>query len=315
MFKKIAYVGVFVGVTSAAAMVGCTGTDPAGGNKDFATGGNTDMPGGNNDMNVMKTYKAATPHEIDTNQIGGDFGKGTAVSMSGMIVISPISGFSANMDKDCAFQVFVQDPTCSTGPCGLVIVTKPITNPNGTGAFCGFQGSDATPLKNVKVGDKVDVKGVVDTFASTAMAPATGTVVQHEVEIDELTVTMSGQALPAAVAVTDTASSMFKPYSGSGWAMYEGMRVKLSAPSGKLVTTLNRVTSGGKNCGGFNSNGGFTTAQGANFADTYNFTYVPDAGEVNCWPQDNLMFTSITGIVSALFGGALLPSDDLDFEP
>src|SRR5690242_19197146 len=105
MLKKIAYAGMFIGATALATVIGCgenTVTPP----KDFATGGGD----GGTDMNVMKTYKPATPNEIDTNQIGGDFGKGTAVSLSGLIVISPISGFSANMDKDCKYEVWAQDP-------------------------------------------------------------------------------------------------------------------------------------------------------------------------------------------------------------
>src|SRR5207253_1847977 len=121
----------------------------------------------------------ATPHDVDTNTIGGNFGKGAAVSMTGLIVLAPPYGFSANSQKDCRYEVFAQDPACTTPPCGLILETPAITNPNGTGMFCPYAKDTSTALKAIWVGDKVDVQGVVDTFASTATAPATGTVVQH----------------------------------------------------------------------------------------------------------------------------------------
>jgi hypothetical protein len=311
MFKKLAYLTIFVGAIAAAAGVGC-GDDSGNGTKDFATN-NTDMP--NNDMNVMKTYASATPHDVDTNTIGGTFGKGAAVSMTGLIVLAPPYGFSANSQKDCRYEVFAQDPACSTPPCGIILETAAIPNPNGTGMFCPYAKDTTTPLKTIWQGDKVDVKGVVDTFASTAMAPATGTVVQHSITIDELTQVSTKQTLPTPIAVVDEATSIFTPYSGSGWAMYEGTYIKLTPNGGgNFTSTLEVVSSGGKNCGGFNSNGGFSLAPGgANFSDSFNTFYVPDGGVVNCWPTNGTMFKSVSGIVDATFGGSILPAQESDF--
>jgi len=304
MYKKLAYLALLVAAVATATVVACN-NDTSSGPKDFATNTDGGGPSGDmgSDMNTTSMYAAATPHDIDTNTIGGMFGKGTAVALTGMIVISPISGFSANSDKDCKYEVWVQDPTCSTPPCGLVIETAGITNPGGTGSFCSFSYSSMTALNGVKKGDKLDIKGVVNTFASSATPPATGTVVQHEVDIDMLTVTATGQTVPAATVVTDADPSLFVPYSGTGWAMYEGMIVKLQPASGKFTTTLDTY-------------GGWTCAPGGgHFADTFTTFFRPDGAAANMWPPNGSMFSSISGIVSLTFGGGILPDDNSDFVP
>ncbi len=305
MFKKLAYAAVFVGVAGVATIIGCGDDGGNTGKPDFSMtggdGGNNDLSG---DMNVIeKMYIPATPHDIDTNTIGGMFSKGTAVKLTGLIVLAPPTSFKSNSSKDCNYQVWAQDPTCTTPPCGLVIVTKPITNPGGTDAFCPFASATTTPLKNIWKGDKIDVTGVVDTFASTATAPATGTVVQHEVEIDAVTQVATKQALPTPIAITDTATSIFTTYSGSGWAMYEGTYVKLSPPGGgKFTTTLDAF-------------GGWTTTQGAHYADTFTGFFKPDGGVTNMYPPNGSMFSSISGIVGMTFGGGIMPTDPTDFVP
>jgi hypothetical protein len=302
MLRKLAYAGVFVGAAAVATVVGCTDNGQMNGDRDFATSSNGDMAGGGGDMNVMRTYKNATPNEIDTNTIGGEFGKGTAVSLSNLIVLDPPYGFSAkiNVAKDaCRYEVWAQDPSCSTAPCGILLVTKAIMNPGGVGAFCPYASDTTTALKDVWKGDKVDVKGVVDTFANTM---GMDTVVQHEVELDELDITASDQNLPTPMAVTD--SGQFVPYSGGGWAQYEGTYIKLSPASGKFTVTLDTA------------NGSWTTAPGgAQFADTFNPFFRPDGGAANMWPPTGTMFSSISGIVSAGFGGSILPIENADFAP
>lgn len=308
MYKKLAYAVVLVGAGATALAVGC-----GGGTKqqpvDFSLAG--DMAGGGGDMNVMKTYIAATPHDIDTNAIGGMFSQGTAVKLSGMIVTSPITGFAAEdanktPKADCVFEVFVQDPTCTTPPCGLLLESAKITNPGGTGTFCDFSYAAMSTLKGITQGDKVDASGSVDTFPSTGMAndmSPSGTVDQHSVVVDSFTTDASGQALPAPMVITDTSPSLFVPFSGTGWAMYEGMIVTLQPASGKFTTTLDSF------------GGWYCAPGGAHFADTFTSFFRTDGEAANMYPPNGSMFSGITGIVDLTFGGGILPDSPSDFIP
>jgi hypothetical protein len=301
MYKKLAYSVILIGVVAAAAAIGCGGGG-GGVSPDFSMKG--DAGPGSPDLSVMKMYASATPHDVDTNTIGGPFDSGAAVKLTGLIVISPITGFSAKSGADCEFEVWAQDPTCTVPPCGIVLESNEITNPGGTGAYCDYTGAAMTTLKGIKQGDQVDVNGVVDTFPSTGMAndmSPSGTVVQHEIQVDSFMSTASGQTLPAPMVVTDTNPSLFVPYSGAGWAMYEGMLITLEPASGKFTTTLN-------------SFGGWTCAPGgATYADTFTGLFRPDGAAVNMWPPNGSMFSSISGIVGLTFGGAILPDSNSDF--
>ncbi len=304
MLRKIAYAGTFVALVAMATVIGCGGDD-TGTRPDFASsngdGGNKTDGGDMSVNNVM--YTAATPNQIDTNTIGGQFGKGAAVKLSGLIVLAPPTGFTAMSGTQCKYEVWAQDPSCTTPPCGLVIITKPIPLPSGS-AFCPFAKDTSTPLKDVWKGDKITVSGLVDTFVSSATAPATGQVVQHELIIDSLVLDAKDQTLPTPMVVTDTTPSKFVPYSGAGWAMYEGTYITLKAASGKLTTST------------LDSHGGWTTAPGgAAFSDTYNSFFRPEGGIANMWPPMSTMYTSISAIVGLTFGGQLLPTQNSDFTP
>ena len=106
-----------------------------------------------------------------------------------------------------------------------------------------------------------------------------------------------------SLVIIDSNPSLFTPYSGTGWAMYEGMYISLKPASGKFTTTLD-------------SFGGWTCAPGgAHFADTFTSYFKPDGGVTNMWPPTGSMFSSISGIVGLTFGGGVLPIDPSDFTP
>ncbi len=241
-------------------------------------------------------YTMTNVHDVDM----GTLAKGSAVQLSGLIVLAPPTSSSANADKDCVYRVWAQDPACSTPPCGLVLQTKPITNPNGTGNFCPFASQTATLLHDVWKGDRVDVAGTVDT---TVYNSAGNMITQHELVLDSLNVLAKDQALPLPMTVTDTDPSLFVPYSGAGWAMYEGTRIKLQPSGGKFTTTLDAF-------------GGWTCAPGgAHYVDTYTGFFRPDGSAANSWPPNGSMFASISGIVSLSFGGGIMPTSFADFVP
>jgi hypothetical protein len=118
-----------------------------------------------------------------------------------------------------------------------------------------------------------------------------------------ITTTATKQALPAATVVTDTNPSLFVPFSGAGWQMYESMLVELKPASGKFTTTLDMY-------------GGWTCAPGgAQFADTFTGFFRPDGAAANTWPPTGSMFDSISGVVDLTFGGGILPISLADFQP
>lgn len=253
--------------------------------------------GDNTDLSIV--YTATTPYQVDTNTLS----KGMPVSMTGLIVLAPPTGFSAKVKvtgDGCRFEVWAQDPSCTTPPCGIVLETAAILNPGGAGAFCAPSYADGTLLKGVTSGEKLDVKGVINTFASTNNG---ATVVQHAIDLDAVTITDTNQALPASTIVTDTNPSLFVPYSGTGWATYEGMYITLKPPSGKFTTTLDAF------------GGWFCAPGGAHYTDTYTGFFRPDGAAANMWPPNGSMFVAISGIVSLTFGGGILPTDYAEFEP
>jgi hypothetical protein len=338
MLKKLAYAGAFVGAVAAVTAIGCGGSG-GGTNKtfDFSTPNNGDGGGGTGADAHVTDYFATNPHDVDVATIADPNGLntvGTPISMSGLIVLASPNGFSAKVTVSgdgCRYEVWAQDPACTAPPCGIVLETQAILNPNGAGMFCPYSDEltdDKNVLQNTHAGDVISVKGVVDNFPSTGSATDGGTaatITEHEVELDSLTTTTPKGPYQTAMEVTDTNPSMFIPYTGSGWAKYEGMYIKLVPATGStFTTTLNTsssFTTTPATCGGTtpppgNTNGSFTVAPGgAYFADTYAGFYIEkDAGEkTNCWPTDGLTFSSISGIVSTGFGGSILPSTETDF--
>jgi len=331
MYRKLAYLGLGAGAIATMVAVGCGG---GGGNNntnyDFSKPGNgTDMHAPNGDG--PGSYMTTTAHEYDTATIGSPLvTKGTPVELTNVVVLAPPVGFSATYNGQskagCRYEVWVQDPQCTTPPCGLSIETQPMANPAGAGQFCPYADKNTDPLNvlvNTWTGDAIDVKGTVFNYDSTGSAfdgGMTADLNEHQIQLDSITTNTVKGPLPAATVVTDTNPSMFIPYTGSGWAMYEGMLIQLQPATGKFTTTLNTSSTYSDTCPGVTgkTNGSFTTSPGgAQFDDTYAGFYInKDAGEAtNCWPTNGLMFSSITAIVSNGFGGGLLPTYADNFAP
>ena len=328
MFRKLACAGAFVGtVAIVAAACGGGGTNTV--TKDFSVankdGGVTGGDGGNNDM-AMKAYLDTTAHAIDTAALGDPLAvTGAAVAVKNLIVLAPPVGFSAKYmgtaKAGCRYEVWAQDTACTTPPCGVVLGTPVIANPMGVGAFCPYAKDTTTALQNTWRGDVVTVNGVVDLFASTDPNGTAGTVVQHGVTIDTLTTTTVKGDLPAPIVVVDTTPTKFTPYTtAGGFQQYEGTYIQLKPATGKFTTTLTQNAAFKTACPGKTGmyNGSFTVSPGgAPFSDTYASFYLnKDAGQMtNCSPADGSTFSSISAIVSASFGGALLPTEQMDFQP
>jgi hypothetical protein len=261
-----------------------------------------DMGGGTMDM-AMKVYKAATINEIDTNPItGGAFGQGTAVKLTGVVIVTPTRFIEAMSSTRCDYLVHVQDPTCNTPPCGLIAIVRGYTKM--AAEQCKFADMSGTVLMDARVGDKVDIEGVVDRRTWSPLTQdggATMSTIEHQVDID--TYMKTGTGTVTAMTVTD--GSKFRTYGvGAEWQKYEGTLIKLQ-PGGKLTVT--------KNDGAVQPFHFYTDPGNTDWGTDNRGLYRADGG--TDFPQVGLQFTSISGVPVMAFGGAIMPRFMNDFVP
>jgi hypothetical protein len=263
---------------------------------DLGAGGG-DSGGGGQDLSMMKMYMATTPNAIDT----GTVAKNTAVKLTGMVVTTPVSKFFSKSSATCKYEVNVQDPACTTPPCGLVVDLNGPTLPvmDAGSSSCPLPASSGTSFSATMVGDVVDVTGVVDTFADKNNAA----IIQHSIVGDSVTKT-GGPMNITPMVVTD--GSMFVVHVTGGFPMYEGTLITIQ-PSTKLqVTSFDTGTPYD-----FHTSPG-NTSWGTTFHFAYKNGMDTDAGD---FPQVGTMFTSITGVVNTIFGGSVEPRFNSDFVP
>jgi hypothetical protein len=293
-------------LVAAVALVSLTlGCRDNGGNLqplDLAVSTGSDQGAGSGDM-AKPTGIAATPHGIDTNAVGGMFGKGVAVSIPGLIATTPVHYYKCSSKTKCCYEAFAQDPACTTPPCGILLEVKDIAL--NTAGKCDYPDTIMPPiaLTPVKEGDKIDITGTVDLFSGSGMVDggAAGSWVQHSVVLTSLTDNGAG-TLPMPMTVTDGA--MFTAFTGAGWATYEGTRVKVQ-PSTMLTITENlQATSVAPYT--FRTNPGQTE-----WGTNYDLVYQSKTGTQ--LDAVGTMYTSITGVVGTVFGGAVLPTQAADF--
>lgn len=250
---------------------------------------------------MTRVYTAATPNQIDTSGAAGSFGKGTAVKLTGVVVVTPSRFIEAMQNTRCDYLLHVQDPACTTPPCGIMAIVKGATK--AAADKCPFTDDTTSVLKGSRVGDMVDIEGVVDlrTWSPLAMDGGTMSTIEHQVDID--TYVKTGTGTVTAMTVTD--GSKFTTYgNGSEWNKYEGTLIKVQ-PGGKLQVTkvdgavqpYHFYTSPGNTDWGTDNRGLYRADGGADF------------------PQVGLQFTSISGVPVMAFGGAIQPRFMNDFVP
>lgn len=298
MLRKLALV---VGCVTSLASAGCRNDNNNFMPADLSVGGGGD--GGGNDMSMMKMYTAATPHDIDTGMVT----KGTNVKLAGMVVVAPVSKFFSKSSATCKYEIIVQDPQCTTPPCGLVVEANGMHLPvmdAGSGS-CPTPPNGGTFLDPLAIGDNVDITGAVDTFADSTNAA----IVQHSITADGATKT-SGTATITAMPVSD--NSQFVVHVTGQWMMYEGTVITISGTGGGVLTVSSVDTA---------TPFDFHTMPGnTSWGTDYHFSYKGsadnyDLGTAGQFPQMGLTFHSITGVIDPLFGGAVKPRLMSDFVP
>jgi hypothetical protein len=255
-------------------------------------------PTGTVDMAMQIPMTSTTPHDIDTNAVAA----GTKVSLTGLVITSPVKRHLSSSGY-CEYRVFAQDPACtaSAAPCGIELYDRgtKLAVLDASGKDCPY--ADASDSKTVfsvikEYGDIVDVTGSVKSFPDQT-APMT--VVMHSVSVDTLTFKSKG-SLPTAIPVTDSATSIFAPHSGSGWNTYEGTYIKLSPPSGMFTTSAT------------DSHDDFTVTPGGAMFGT-SFYYGPKDLGGNTFPETGAQFSSISGVVDNDYGGVIQPILPTDY--
>jgi hypothetical protein len=298
MLKKFASLGLSL---VALAATGCSddlvGPKPL--DLSLPPGSDLSMTGGGGDQGMNLNYYATTPHDIDVaSATDANVGKGKAVKISGMVALSLVNEFKNSAKTKCYYEVWVQDPSCSTPPCGIDVQ---VVTPFPSGAqYCPYAKDSGTILANVSAGDNVDITGTVDNFPDK-----NSSVVEHEIVADSWTKT-AGTAKIMATVVTDPTA--FKNGTGSGWAMYESMLVTIQ-PAVKLqITGIDSSTPYQVHaCPSNNLSCTATADFGTTWRNLYNSK---DMGEILSVGEQ---FTSITGIVDTVFGGSVDPRFKTDF--
>jgi hypothetical protein len=294
----------------------CTST-PKGGGNDLAVNNNNDMAtsGGGNDF-AVSSYFDTSANGVDTaSPTDPNLAKGKPVRLTGVIVLAPVSRFlshnKTNGSTTCKYSVDVTDAACTTPPCGLVIngsdgPTFPIQD-LGSSA-CPLPSSSGSNIGALRIGDTITIEGRVDTFPDSMNA----FIIQHSITADSVNKTSSGATVtPISVDSSMVSLTTHMP-SGSGgdWMKYEGTYITLTpAAGGPTKFTITYGTG--------NQQYDFTTAPGNDsFGTSYYFNFgAHDLAGGGQYPGAGSMWSSLSGVVETIFGGAIQPTQASDFVP
>jgi hypothetical protein len=246
--------------------------------------------GGGNDMSMMKAYMTTTVNAYDT----GTLADGTAIRITGLVVITPVDKFFARSSATCRYEVWAQDPQCSTPPCGLSIQVNGMTLPvmDAGSSSCPSASKSGTPLAGIMDGNTVDVAGVTKTYTDRASG-----IKNHVIFADSITASATQGTITPTV-LTNVTANYFKSGAGAEWTTYEGMYIKLQPAGGLTISSIDTATPYH-----FHSMPG-----NSDWADTFRFDY-SDGGDRT---TVGTMYTSMAGVVNTDFGGSLLPTQASD---
>jgi hypothetical protein len=159
----------------------------------------------------------------------------------------------------------------------------------------------------VNQGDNLDIAGRVDWFPDFG-AGANPIIVQHEVEADSVTKRTGAQRTVTPIVLTDGSGFVTRmaTMNANAWNKFEATLISI-APGGSTKLQVTGVDAAAPYQ--FHTSPG-NTSWGTNFR----FAYRPRTdGGVADFPVVGDQFSSITGVVSTTFGGAVLPTRPEDF--
>ncbi|HMU39445.1 MAG TPA: hypothetical protein PKE31_10560 [Pseudomonadota bacterium] len=265
------------------------------------TNTNTDMPpSAEPDLALPYTYKTATINLIDKDPGNGPFGNGERVMLDGVVAVSKVDKYVNSTNQQCRYQIWVQDPQCTTPPCGLVVkaIGPKAPKPDSTGKDCPSASDSGTLLNAIGRNDNVRLRGkiLVELDSTPPM-----TVVEHQLFVEVIEILPQTKTIAPTVISDTTVFGQFVSHKGTTWNKYEGMLVTLQPPVG----TLQIATVG---------NNGFTTTPGnTDWGNTFDSDYMPSGS--TAFPTVGTTYKSISGVVSCRHGGEIMPGKNKDFVP
>lgn len=258
------------------------------------TGTDVDMAGS------MYEYKPATIHQIDTDPGNGPYGNAQRVLLDRVVAVTKVDKYVNSANQQCRYQIWVQDPACTTPPCGLVLkVIGPMApSPNASGSDCPSKSTSGTLFAQVGKDDNLRVRGKL-VFEVDNTQPMT--VVEHQLFVEQIEVLTPDATITPLTLDDSSLYGQFVSHLGMTWNKYEGMSVKLAPSVGTLQVTAF-------------DNSGFTTSPGnSTWGDTFDSDYYPASAVT--FPTVGSMWKSIAGVVSTRHGGELMPTRNKDFVP
>lgn len=256
-----------------------------------------------NDMGTMTNYQytAATIAQINADSGSGPFGNAQRVSLDRVVAVTDVDRYVNATNVQCRYQIWVQDATCTTPPCGMVLKAIGPMAPSATssGSDCPSARLSGTPFDTVKRGDNVRVKGkIIVEIDSTAPS----VVVEHQLFVDSLEILDQAQSITPLVISDSTVYTQFQTHLGKTWNKYEGMYVTIQPPMNGVLTVSK-----------FSSSGFQTTPGPIEWGDVFDNDYYPTG--VTMYPTMGTTFHAISGVVSTRHGGEIMPVRNKDFAP
>jgi hypothetical protein len=259
-------------------------------NRDLAMAVVTDGGGGGNDLSVTKMYMDVTPNAIDT----GTLADMTAVRLTRVVAVTPVDRFFSHTTGYCHYQMWVQDPACTTPPCGLNVQAsgEKLVLDASVGS-CKSTSTSGTPLASVHVGDTIDVVGVTHVYTS-------GTIREHVIFADGITPNSNAGTI-TPLPITTVPATLLQTGMGTDWATYEGTYINIRPATGNLtVSSIDSSTPYHYH----------TMPGNTDWGTTYRFGY-SDGGDL---PVATQTFKGLSGVVTLSFGGAVLATKMEDFQ-
>ena len=252
------------------------------------------------DLALPYNYVPATIRQIDLDPGNGPFGNGVRVVLDRVVAVTKVDKYVNATNQQCRYQIWLQDATCTTPPCGMVakVIGPKAPSATSSGKDCPSAATSGTLLNTIGKGDNVRIRGriVVEIDSDPPMS-----VVEHQLFVESVEILSQDQTVTPVIISDPTVFGQFVSHMGQTWNKYEGMSVTLQPTVGAL-----QIASVGGS--GFCTNPGNT-----DWGNVFDSDYYPSGAA--SFPIVGSMYRAISGVVSTRHGGEIMPTRNKDFVP